>query len=319
MISIIITAYNEERYIERAIQSAMQQSYSDVEIIVVNDGSTDNTGKIADAYRSRATVIRNERPLGLMAARNLGVEHSRGSLITFLDGDDEFHVHKLRVQSDVLLSLPRRSMLFTGRVVYSEKGIARIPNRRDITGGLKKFDYNEVLQKKAGSLGATLMMARDDYLTSGGMDSHVGKERDFIARFSVLGGNLYKLFAPLYFQHRKPNSMSTQKVKVFEREQRMLEAWRPRPSRDVSRAISVAEFEAYESSVAGSVARQFARRRESPPSKDFKSHWSTMIARFVILRTKDSVASIVGRWTYLRYRWCGRDSLWMQNLDRRQC
>jgi hypothetical protein len=151
------------------------------------------------------------------------------------------------------------------------------------------------------------------------MDAAVGKERDFIARFAVLGGNLYKFHAPLYFQHRKPNSMSTQKVKVFERELKMLEAWRPRPERDKGRNISVDEFQDYESSVSRSFRRQFARNLESAPTSNVGSPRSLRLVQFLALQVKDRIALIRGRWTYLRYCWCGRDRLWKNRVAVTQC
>ena len=97
-ISIVIPAYNVEGYIKKTIDSCLNQTFDDYEIIVVDDGSKDNTGAIIDKY---ATENRNFRAIhqengGVMSARLKGVEHSQGEWITFLDGDDRLPKDSLK-------------------------------------------------------------------------------------------------------------------------------------------------------------------------------------------------------------------------------
>ena len=90
LISVIIPVYNIEPYIERCIRSVIAQTYKNLEIIVVDDGSTDNGGRICDkiaAEDSRIKVIHQPNN-GLSAARNTGIKESHGEYIGFVDGDD---------------------------------------------------------------------------------------------------------------------------------------------------------------------------------------------------------------------------------------
>src|SRR5699024_7704751 len=89
-VSIIIPAYNVEDYIEQCIKSVIQQSYSNIEIIVINDGSTDGTRKIIEKYieNNENLVLKNQDNQGQSAARNKGIELSKGEYIMFLDSDD---------------------------------------------------------------------------------------------------------------------------------------------------------------------------------------------------------------------------------------
>jgi len=90
MISIIIPVYNIQSYIEQCVRSAMAQSLSDIEIILVDDGSADGSGEMCDSLAkedSRIKVIHSENR-GLSAARNLGLKSSGGEYIYYLDGDD---------------------------------------------------------------------------------------------------------------------------------------------------------------------------------------------------------------------------------------
>ena len=90
LISVIITAYNIEDYIERGVASVCGQTYRNLEVIVVDDGSTDQTGKLCDALAKkdeRIRVIHKENE-GPAQARNLGIAQARGEVIGFVDGDD---------------------------------------------------------------------------------------------------------------------------------------------------------------------------------------------------------------------------------------
>lgn len=89
-VSIIIPVYNSEKYVEKCIRSVMQQTFSDLEIIVINDGSIDKSGEILRKLEKedhRLVVLEQENQ-GVAAARNLGVEKASGKYITFVDGDD---------------------------------------------------------------------------------------------------------------------------------------------------------------------------------------------------------------------------------------
>ncbi|MBP5246192.1 MAG: exopolysaccharide biosynthesis polyprenyl glycosylphosphotransferase [Clostridia bacterium] len=87
-VSVIIPAYNCGQYIDRCINSMFEQNYPNLEIVVVNDGSTDGTAEKLRAYDEKIKLIDNETNLGVAHARNLGLEHSTGDLLLFLDSDD---------------------------------------------------------------------------------------------------------------------------------------------------------------------------------------------------------------------------------------
>ena len=94
LISIIVPVYNVENYIFSCLQSLLQQSYEKIEIIIVNDGSTDNSLEICRDFQKRylkqITVI-DKRNEGLSSARNTGINHSKGDYIAFVDSDDVVH------------------------------------------------------------------------------------------------------------------------------------------------------------------------------------------------------------------------------------
>lgn len=90
MISLIVPFYNVEIYARECLNSLINQTYTNLEIICVDDGSTDSTGKICDEYKmidSRIIVYHKENG-GLSDARNYGIDRSSGEFICFVDGDD---------------------------------------------------------------------------------------------------------------------------------------------------------------------------------------------------------------------------------------
>jgi len=88
--SIIIPLYNKEKYISRAIYSALNQSFKNFEIIIVNDGSTDNSLHVVKKIKDPRIKIINQKNLGASNARNTGIKKAGGEYIAFLDADDEY-------------------------------------------------------------------------------------------------------------------------------------------------------------------------------------------------------------------------------------
>ncbi|MBR5233560.1 MAG: glycosyltransferase family 2 protein [Clostridia bacterium] len=90
LISVIIPVYNVEKYIDRSISSVIEQSYKNIEIILVNDGSTDNSGNICDTFAEKDCRIKviHKSNSGVSAARNSGIETATGDYLCFIDSDD---------------------------------------------------------------------------------------------------------------------------------------------------------------------------------------------------------------------------------------
>ncbi len=90
LVSIIVPAYNVAPYIEECVQSLLEQSYKNIEIIIVNDGSTDKTGELSDVYSHTYSNVKvlHKKNGGLSSARNAGIQRAKGEYIAFVDSDD---------------------------------------------------------------------------------------------------------------------------------------------------------------------------------------------------------------------------------------
>ena len=106
MVSIIVPTYNREQYISRAVQSILRQTYDKYEVIVVDDGSTDNTQEIVKKLQEKDDRIRyivSERNQGVAHARNIGIQEAKYDYIAFLDSDDEWLPEKLQLQMEKMM------------------------------------------------------------------------------------------------------------------------------------------------------------------------------------------------------------------------
>ncbi len=112
LISCIVPVYNGERYLGEALDSILAQTYQPLEIIVINDGSTDGTAAVAAGYGERVRCVWQANA-GEVAARNRGLNVASGESIAFLDADDLWHPEKLSRQIDRFNERPELDLCFT--------------------------------------------------------------------------------------------------------------------------------------------------------------------------------------------------------------
>ena len=114
MISIIMPAYNSEKYISEAVESISNQSYKNWELLIVDDGSTDNTPEIIDAYSKTDSRIKvfHKKNDGVSAARNFALNNICGEYVTFIDSDDVYHTERLKIMLQVFEKYPKCDAVF---------------------------------------------------------------------------------------------------------------------------------------------------------------------------------------------------------------
>ena len=139
-ISVVIPVYNVAPYLEKCVKSVIDQSYSDLEIILVDDGSNDGSGNICDEFKeidSRVIVIHQENQ-GLSVARNSGLDRATGEWIAFLDSDDWIERNAYEVLLSIAKAYSADITSCLSRVVYSGE-----PERETNDSG-NVFEYNNI-------------------------------------------------------------------------------------------------------------------------------------------------------------------------------
>lgn len=116
LVSVIIPAYNNAEFLGETIQSVLQQTYPNFEIMLVNDASPDHVNEVVQQFADpRLRYIVHEKNRGLSAARNTGIRASKGDIIALLDGDDLFHPEKLRLHVEFLAQHPTVGVTYNAR------------------------------------------------------------------------------------------------------------------------------------------------------------------------------------------------------------
>jgi glycosyltransferase involved in cell wall biosynthesis len=177
-ISVIIPAYNAERYLGEALDSVFAQTFEDFECIVVDDGSTDSTSQIA-ALRERVLLLRQENQ-GASAARNTGIAAAHGEFLTFLDADNLWYPERLKIQLEFHQRRPE--------VDYSH-----VELEEQIEDGIEVPPWALVSQKKAGRTHPLrpcgLMIRRTAMIRLGGFNREfrVGEVTEWLSRARAVG------------------------------------------------------------------------------------------------------------------------------------
>lgn len=207
MVSVIITCYNYGRYVERALRSCLNQHMdkSRMEIIVVNDASTDNTAAILSNYENDARIIHLAENKGLAGARNEGVRKAKGQYVVFLDADDYLHADTLKVQS---LFLDENHTLDAVAIDYYLVD--------------EKENHNEWVNAEEKPIACGIMFRKDLLIEIGLYDENfkAREEEDLRIRF-LEKFNIHRIPLPLYRYRRHDQNMTNDLEKMETAQQQL--------------------------------------------------------------------------------------------------
>jgi len=174
LVSVVIVCYNQVQYLTDAIESALGQTYHNLEIVVVDDGSTDNTRETARRF-SQVRYVHQENQ-GLSAARNAGLRETGGPYVVFLDADDRLLPHALESGIQCFRKHPNSGFVFGGfRNVFSDGSSAPPDNCPPIT----KDYYWHFLQGNFVGMHATVMYPREVLGSVGGFNTQLRACEDY--------------------------------------------------------------------------------------------------------------------------------------------
>lgn len=182
-VSVIIPTHNRAKMIRRAIRSVLAQTWQDFELIVVSDGSTDNTDEVVASFDDpRIRFLKHETARGASAARNTGIRASKGECIAFLDDDDEWTPNKLEVQVPVIRNSSFKVGLVYAWMEYVRDGKVVDSRKPMLRGNI----FHEMLDKQAITNSSTLLVRREVLDVVQGFDEELprGNDGDFIRRIT---------------------------------------------------------------------------------------------------------------------------------------
>ncbi|MFB0497401.1 glycosyltransferase involved in cell wall biosynthesis [Mucilaginibacter sp. OAE612] len=213
MISVIIPCHNAARFVERAIRSVLVQSYKHIEIILVNNNSTDNTLQIleryAASYPGKVWVLDEKKP-GAPAARNTGLKKARGEWIQYLDADDELMPSKLSHQFNITALHPEAGVIAGGCILnYYNTG-----NPEEIIRTVDHHIWRGLINSNLGITSSNLWN-RAALNDAGGWDENITSSQEYDLLFRLLKNGVVIITDPGVntIIHFSDNSISKSKDK----------------------------------------------------------------------------------------------------------
>ena len=206
LFSVIIPVYNGERYLDEAVQSVLDQTFQNWELIIVDDGSEDNSFEIALAYSKkdpRIKVLQHEGGInkGVSASRNLGITEARGAWIALLDADDIWFKNKLEVNAHIVTKHKKVALIYSKAVVRTENYSGQVHTNiyNYGTPGLTKEPFLKTL-KGFPAATTSMVINKNIFRKVGGFNAQLTYAEDTLFYHQALYyGDLYYIDEPLLY------------------------------------------------------------------------------------------------------------------------
>ena len=219
LVSVIIPTYNRKKTISRAIQSVLNQTYENIELIIVDDGSTDGTKELVlEKYGDAVVYVENQRKKGPSGARNYGVQIANGEYIAFQDSDDEWEEKKLEKQMEILLTNTDIKMVYCEIKRYREEEFLGTRPDSQIPIEQKQGNLFSFLILNPLISTQTMLMEKEAFISIGGLEETLGAAEDyeFSIRFSheFLIGFAEDTYVKAYDSEGSVNKRWKEKIKA---------------------------------------------------------------------------------------------------------
>jgi glycosyltransferase involved in cell wall biosynthesis len=229
LVSVVIPCYNQALFLPEAIETVLQQTYREFEVIVVDDGSTDTTVEVAQAYPIRYIYQENQ---GLPAARNTGIRASRGEFIVLLDSDDRLFPHALQAGLRTLEQNPDCLMATGDFAFVSANGTWMRPSLKPI---IKDHHYQALLRCNFIEMTATCIFRRQAFDIVGLFDPTLRASEDYEFYLRLVRKCQIVCYGNIIAEYRSHgNSMSKDGERMLNETMRVMEAQRETVENDPS-------------------------------------------------------------------------------------
>ncbi|GFO66732.1 glycosyl transferase [Geomonas limicola] len=193
-VSVIVPCYNTAQFLGDAIASALGQTCEDLEVLVIDDGSTDSTPEVTASFLKdpRVRYVRQDNQ-GLSAARNKGIELSRGEFVALLDADDIWEPEKLERQLTVFGNLPECGLVFSDFATFDDRGTIAAQKNQAILERLSLPEFSQLFSRNNFMYPSTVIVRRTVLEQVGGFDTSLKSAEDYdmwlrVARVSQVAG-----------------------------------------------------------------------------------------------------------------------------------
>lgn len=181
--SVVIPLYNKQEYIRRAIESVLSQTNPCFELIVVDDGSTDQSANIVKSFIDNRIILVQQENSGVSHARNTGVAAAKAEWVSFLDADDEYEPDFLKEAENFINEHPESNISFLGANYYIRSREC-IANSMDISTGI--YDYPNLFgDQKSPNNSSSTIVNREAFLLTGGFPEEVKYFEDWLTWFKL--------------------------------------------------------------------------------------------------------------------------------------
>jgi glycosyltransferase involved in cell wall biosynthesis len=205
-VSVIIPAYNAMTYLPATMESLLQQTFTDFEVLVIDDGSSDNTAAWVTQIRSRRVQLISQPNQGMCAARNQGIALAQGEYIAFLDADDLWHPTKLAKQVSCLDDRPEVGLVYTWTALIDRLGK---PTGRIFASHAESDVWQQLVQRNITESGSSPMVRRCCFETVGVFDPNLPHAGDWDMCLRIAARYPFQVIKePLVYYRQYSNSMS---------------------------------------------------------------------------------------------------------------
>lgn len=215
LVSVIIPVYNVRPYLAEALDSVLQQTYGNIEVIIIDDGSTDGSGAVCDAYSAKDARVRvvHQENKGLSHARNVGLDLISGSAVAFLDSDDAYHPDFL---AEMVSSMVREKadIVLCRYTIHKTEGRLIQNEREKLYPAVRCGKYDRVGALRAladGSIGVSVwnkLFRRELWEDIRFPNGHIYEDLDKMYRVFDLCKTVCVMDQPLYLHRKRPGSIT---------------------------------------------------------------------------------------------------------------
>ena len=210
--SVVMPAYNASRFIAEAVDSVIQQTFMNWELIIVNDGSADDTQSIAEKYTVADARIKlvNQENKKLSAARNTGIAHAKGEWVAFLDADDFWVPEKLEKQLAAAEMQPAAGVIFSDGFIFHDNDLQTARAYGTVTGYFSPADIYK-LQYQGNYIPVLSVIVKKQHLEAAGWQDEqlrACEDWDYWLRLAVLGIPFLGMQEKLFYYRRHASNMS---------------------------------------------------------------------------------------------------------------